>query len=392
MADSKISALTAVAAAAAGNEYAINESGTTKKITNTQIFALLPDVGTDGSRNITLGSATLDTGTFTMIKGAQSGDPQFSISLTADANGDVSLTADTGDITIDAVGGELFLLDDNVQMGSATVDTGTLTLIKGAQTSDPQTTLSMSADGVGDFIITTANGSDGDIHLLPSGGTVEFGADDAGVNIDIHSAGTITFRDDSDDTVVVFGPVFDGTTSLSITGNLVANDAAGPAFLDKTPTATVPTLSPNRTDTDTGIGWVSADVFTLISGGVEGIRIAENTTITTTITGAVVNPPDEITATDAGVAASIATVNTEVTTNDDDDLDNVTLANGVSGQVKHIYCVVSFAGDTWKITPATMAGGTQISFGDNSVGNGCTLVYADNEGWVVVANNGGTIS
>lgn len=100
---------------------------------------------------------------------------------------------------------------------------------------------------------------------------------------------------------------------------------------------------------------------------------------------------DEITATSDGIAASISTLNTEVTTNGDSDLDNVTLANGVSGQVKHIYCVAEGnAADTWKITPATMCGGTQIAFA--GAGEGCTLVYADNEGWVVVANNGGTIS
>ena len=101
--------------------------------------------------------------------------------------------------------------------------------------------------------------------------------------------------------------------------------------------------------------------------------------------------PDEITATGESVAASIATMNTEVTTNGDSDLDDVTLANGTSGQVKHIYCVVEGnAADTWKITPATMCGGTQITFA--GVGQGCTLIYADNEGWVVTANNGGTIS
>lgn len=103
--------------------------------------------------------------------------------------------------------------------------------------------------------------------------------------------------------------------------------------------------------------------------------------------------PDEITATDAGVAASLSTVNTEVTTNGDADLDNVTLANGTSGQVKRIYCVVQGnAGDTWKITPANMVGGAQITFAGGVIGEGCILVYADNEGWCVVANNGGVIT
>jgi hypothetical protein len=109
------------------------------------------------------------------------------------------------------------------------------------------------------------------------------------------------------------------------------------------------------------------------------------------LSGTSVYKPDAITATSEGVAASIVTLNTEVTTNGDSDLDNVTLANGTSGQVKHIYCVAEGnAADTWKITPATMCGGTQITFA--GAGEGCVLVYADNEGWVVVGNNGGTIT
>ena len=114
-------------------------------------------------------------------------------------------------------------------------------------------------------------------------------------------------------------------------------------------------------------------------------------TIASLVATKLTSTPDPITATSEGIAASITTINTEVTTNGDSDLDNVTLANGTSGQIKHIYCVVEGnASDTWKITPATMCGGTQITFA--GVGEGCTLVYADNEGWVVVANNGGTIS
>jgi hypothetical protein len=106
---------------------------------------------------------------------------------------------------------------------------------------------------------------------------------------------------------------------------------------------------------------------------------------------ALISTPDEITASSEGVAASITTLNTEVTTDGGEDLNDVTLANGTSGQVKHIYCVVEgHANDTWKITPATMCGGTQITFA--GVGEGCTLVYADSEGWCVTANNGGTIS
>ena len=77
---------------------------------------------------------------------------------------------------------------------------------------------------------------------------------------------------------------------------------------------------------------------------------------------------------------------------DDDDLDNVTLANGTSGQIKYFVIAASFAGDSCKITPATMCGGNQISFGDNAVGDGCIMVYLDNEGWAVIGNEGGTVA
>jgi|6_EtaG_2_1085325.scaffolds.fasta_scaffold21294_2 hypothetical protein len=105
-----------------------------------------------------------------------------------------------------------------------------------------------------------------------------------------------------------------------------------------------------------------------------------------------ISTPDAITAAAGGTAASLTTLNTEVTT-DGDGLDVVTLANGTSGQIKHIYCVVETAGgDSWRIVPATMCGGSRIDFAASSVGLGCTLVYADNEGWVLVGNNGGTVA
>ena len=161
--------------------------------------------------------------------------------------------------------------------------------------------------------------------------------------------------------------------SYKITALILESDqATGTAPLIVASTTLVSNLNADQVD-----GKDSTDFFLL-----DGTQV---------ITGPVKATPDEITATNDGVAASVATLNTEVTTNGDEDLDNVTLANGTSGQVKNIYCVVEgHANDTWKITPATMVGGTQITF--SGVGEGCTMVYADSEGWVVIANNGGTIA
>lgn len=107
--------------------------------------------------------------------------------------------------------------------------------------------------------------------------------------------------------------------------------------------------------------------------------------------GVEIEPQDSITATSDGVAALTYTKITFIATNGDADLDNVTLADGVPGQEKYIVCVSKGnVGDTWKITPANMIGGTQITF-TGGIGEGCTLVMHDN-GWVVASKNGGTVS
>ena len=169
-----------------------------------------------------------------------------------------------------------------------------------------------------------------------------------------------------------------------------ANAAAG-ALLNEAASATNPTVIPNKADIDTGIGASAADQLSVIAGGVEAVRYSETAgAVTATKAGVEVGSHDDITATSDGVAASIATETTFVTTNGDSDLDNVTLADGVEGQTKTICCVVEGnAADTWKITPANMVGGAQITFA--GIGEGCILKM-HSAGWVVVANNGGTIS
>jgi len=105
-----------------------------------------------------------------------------------------------------------------------------------------------------------------------------------------------------------------------------------------------------------------------------------------------VQSSESITATSDGEAASLLTLTTLITTNGDEDEDNVTLADGVAGQIK-IFAVIAEgnAADTVKITPANYAGGTQITFGATPVGEGCIMVF-DGTNWTVVANNGGTES
>lgn len=62
MADTKISALTAASAAALANEFAINEAGTTKKVTGTQLQALIgPTLITGNSGTANAAAAPSET-------------------------------------------------------------------------------------------------------------------------------------------------------------------------------------------------------------------------------------------------------------------------------------------------------------------------------------------
>jgi len=111
-----------------------------------------------------------------------------------------------------------------------------------------------------------------------------------------------------------------------------------------------------------------------------------------THTGKCIYTPDSITSDNAGVAASVSTVVTLITTDGDSNEDNVTVADGVAGQLKIFAVVVAGnAADSIKITPANMAGGTKITFAADPTGKGCSMIF-DGTNWNIVSNNQGTIA
>jgi hypothetical protein len=150
-------------------------------------------------------------------------------------------------------------------------------------------------------------------------------------------------------------------------------------------------IGSTQTDNTSGSEDMSLYISTIAAGGALTPRVSVASTGETTFSKAIAGTPDSITATDAGVAASVSTLITLVTTNGDGDLDKVTLANGtIVGQIKIIVCQTEgAAGDTWKVTPATANGWTNIAF--TTVGNGCILVWTA-AGWTLAGNNGGTVS
>ncbi len=66
----------------------------------------------------------------------------------------------------------------------------------------------------------------------------------------------------------------------------------------------------------------------------------------------------------------------------------LTLADGVSGQIKII--VMGTDGGDATLTPTTKTGYTTITF--NDAGDGVVLVFITTKGWIVCGNNGATLA
>ena len=104
--------------------------------------------------------------------------------------------------------------------------------------------------------------------------------------------------------------------------------------------------------------------------------------------------PTAVAATSEGVAIPVTATVVHITTNGDSDEDALTLADGVDGQLMFFAVVaVGNASDSVKITPASMIGGTKITFAADPLGLGCIMQYdLGADGWTVVGNNGGTVA
>lgn len=244
-------------------------------------------------------------------------------------------------------------------------DVGGLTLASGLASSDA-INLSASAGGIDmdaalDIVLTSTENAADSIYLHANGGTSE--------TIRLHSdqgtgAASVHLESDVGGVTLTSGLASADAINLSATAGGVDVDGA---------------LQVNIASSQ-----ASAGAVTLAASNAAG---------SVTITGSHVLTPDSITSDNAGVAASINTPVTLITTDGDSNLDNVTLADGVAaGQIKHFAVIAAGnAADSVKITPANMAGGTQITFAADPTGLGCTMVF-DGTNWSVVANNGGTIA
>mgnify|MGYP003643151843 CR=1 FL=1 len=135
-------------------------------------------------------------------------------------------------------------------------------------------------------------------YALPPGGTIVQLADNISTALEIEGA-------DAKDYIVV--KTTDGSEAINISagsagvqinesGQMKSTASGGWMLISSDPTDTVPNIMPSMADPNTGIGHYGgtsdSDALSLIAGGVEGIRITEDTTILAEIKGRTVITAD----------------------------------------------------------------------------------------------------
>lgn len=279
-------------------------------------------------------------------------------------NDSVELASDVGGITLTSGKADAAAIDVNVASGGVTVDAG----------------LGISLDAAGASNFSTS-GAGIDLDLASAAGRVIVTAgEDAADCIYLHAdAGT-------GEKIRIHSDQGTGADSVEL-----ASDVGGITLSSGLASADAINLSASSGGVDID-GALQINIASSQASTGALTLAASNASGSITHTGRCVFTPDSVTSDNAGVAASVSTLLTLITTDGDSNLDNVTLADGQAGQVK-MFAVIAAgnAADSVKITPAHMAGGTQITFSADPTGLGCTMCF-DGTNWTVVANNGGTIA
>ena len=167
--------------------------------------------------------------------------------------------------------------DDRVRETSQSTGTGNLTLDAAAVASYRKIDTAFgndADDGAGpdrDFYYTIRHATDntwevGIGHLLTattmSRDTVLLNSSETTAKINFAAGGVEITNSPLKDTLENLE-----VTTLTASGTISADNAAGPAVLNEAATSTNPTLIPNRADPDTGVGWDSADVLAFVTNG-----------------------------------------------------------------------------------------------------------------------------
>ena len=132
---------------------------------------------------------------------------------------------------------------------------------------DPVITVTLSGAVTGTANTTLTNLASGTVTIATSISSLP-----------VTSGGTgVTTSTGTGSVVLSTSPVL---TTPTFTTSFTATAAAGPLLSGVAATSIVPTLIPNKADTNTGIGWVSADLLSLVAGGVSAATISSSGTVT----------------------------------------------------------------------------------------------------------------
>lgn len=285
MAEVKISALPAVATPAGTDEFAVNQGGTTKKMTLTQLLA----GGAAGSFSTVASAGDMTAGSDSLAATLQA-------KLNAAAGQIRGFTIQTAGVNRWGLRGEataeggsnagtdfelVAYTDAGAEIGDALkITRSTMFALWGGEMG-LAATKKLYLDGNGDTYLVE---SSSDVLDLVAGGVVGLRIKESGSEADITfpsnndaATPTINFGDEdtgiyeSADDVMAFAIA--GTARWQMTTDfLQAIVSGGPHMANEVPSATNPVFVPNETDPNTGVGWNAADNLSLIAGGAEAIR------------------------------------------------------------------------------------------------------------------------
>lgn len=325
---------------------------------------------TSGTHTVSIQSGNAAAGTVACNISTGTGTKTVNVG-NADANTTINLD---GVLAVNNNVNANVTINDGTSTGTVTVGSANA----GAITVDSGSGISLDAASASNFNVT---GATNDLTLGSAGGRVIVDAgEDAADAIYLHAdAGT-------SETIRLHSDQGTGVDSIHL-----ESDAGGVTLTSGLASADAINLSATAGGVDID-GALQVNIASSQASTGAVTLAASNASGSITHTGRCVFTPDSITSDNSGVAASVSTLLTLITTDGDSNLDNVTLADGQTGQVK-MFAVVAAgnAADSVKITPANMAGGTQITFAADPTGLGCTMCF-DGTNWTVVANNGGTIA
>ena len=154
----------------------------------------------------------------------------------ATATGGVNITGDLN--TTDAVAGQVY-----TQVNNTSTDAGAYTHTITTSNDGSIFLQKHSTAGGGAAYIYNSGTGTLNIYNSVSSGAVNFGSNNVGNQMTLDASGNLTFL-----------------------------NAAGPALMQEAATSTNPTVLSNKADPDTGVGWVSANIGSLVAGGVEAMR------------------------------------------------------------------------------------------------------------------------